>query len=180
MKEKERFYKVYDCVLADERLSYPEKILYGVVVRLAMNSEKRCFASNKALAEIMGSSKSSVGRWLDELERFGYIKRRLQYRQGMKNVDKRYIIPVTVHIRNKAEGGQAVGTGYTQNRVEGGHAAGIGYTQNWGEGIPTFGEDSKINIVKEFSKSEGSKNDSPKSNNFFLNLVADGNGDDIF
>ena len=180
MKENERFYKVYDCVLSDARLSYPEKILYGVIVRLAMNGEKRCFASNKALAEIMGCSKSSVVRWLDELEQLGYIKRRLHYRQGMKNVDKRYIMPVTAHIENKASGGQSAGMGYTHNRTKGGQTAGTGYTQNWVEGIPTADEDSKINTVKEFSKSEGSKNAAPKSSNFFLNLAVSGNGDDIF
>ena len=180
MKTQERFYKVYDSVLSDKQLSYPEKILYGVIVRLAMNDERRCFASNKAFAEIMGCSKSSVVRWLDNLERFGYIKRRLQYKQGMKNVEKRYIMPVTDGSLNKAEGGHSAGIGYTQNRAEGSHARSTGYTQNWGEGIRTFDEDSKINIVKEFSKSEGSKRHAPKSSNFFLNLVANGNAEDVF
>lgn len=165
MKEKERFYKVYDCVLADKRLSYPEKILYGVVVRLAMNGEKRCFASNKALAEIMGSSKSGVCKWLDSLEQNGYIKRRLHYENGTKRVDKRYITPVTICTTDGA------GDGHSGDRR---------YTASGVEGIPRTGKDSKINIVKEFSKSEGSKNNVPKSNNFFLNLVANGNGDDIF
>ena len=165
MKENERFYKVYDRVLSDARLSYPEKILYGVIVRLAMNGEKRCFASNKALAEIMGCSKSGLCKWLDSLERNGYIKRHLHYEIGKKNVDKRYITPVTTYITDGQEGSRVRGIGYTTSGVE---------------GIPRAGKDSKINTVKEFSKSEGSKNAAPKSSNFFLNLAANGNGDDIF
>ncbi len=161
----EKFYKIYDNVLSDRRLSYPEKILYGVIVRLAMNGEKRCFASNKALAEIMGCSKAAIGKWLDKLEQNGYIKRRLHYQTGMKNVDKRYITPVTT---------------YTTDVGEGSHARSTGYTTAVGEGIPRAYEDSKINIVKEFSKSEGSKRRSPVSSNFFLNLAANADADDIF
>ena len=171
MKATERFYKVYDNILSDERLSYPEKILYGVIVRLASNGESRCFASNKALAEIMGSSKSSVSKWLETLVKTGYIQRSFHYANGTKCVDRRYIKPMC--SAGLQEGGpqnyKGVFRGFTR-----------GCSADLQEGIPPDYKDSKINIVKENSKSEGSKKASPKSNNFFLNLVADGNGDDIF
>ncbi len=167
----ERFYKVYDSVLSDTRLSYPEKILYGVIVRLAANGEKRCFASNKALAEIMGSSKSSVNKWLETLVKTGYIQRSFHYADGTKCVDRRYIKPMC--SADLQEGAPRIYKGVSRGFTRGCPA-------DLQEGIPSNYKDSKINIVKEFSKSEGSKNDSPKSNNFFLNLAASGNSDDIF
>lgn len=87
----EHFYKVFDSVLSDKRLTYPEIILYGVIVRLSMNREKKCFASNQALSEIMRCSKSSISKWLDSLTKCGYITRSVHYAEGTKHIDKRYI-----------------------------------------------------------------------------------------
>ncbi len=171
MKKQERFYKVYDDVLSDKRLSYPEKILYGVTVRLAMNGEGRCFASNKALAEIMGCSLSSVNKWLETLVKTGYIQRSFHYADGTKCVDRRYIKPMC-----PADLQEGVPPNYKRVSRE----FTRGCPVDLQEGIPPNYKDSKINTVKENSKSEGSKRRSPVSTNFFLNLVADGNADDIF
>ena len=167
----EKFYKIYDNVLSDRRLSYPEKILYGVIVRLAMNGEKRCFASNKALAEIMGCSQSSINKWLETLVRTGYIQRSFHYADGTKCVDRRYIEPMC-----PADLQEGVPPNY--KRVSRRFTRGC--PADLQEGIPPNYKDSKINIVKEFSKSEGSKRRSPVSSNFFLNLAANADADDIF
>lgn len=113
----EHFYKVFDRILADKELTYPEMILYGVIVRLAMNEQKQCFASNQALAEIMRCSKSSIGKWLDKLSKRGYIKRSVHYVEGTKHIDKRYIS--VVYPADMQEGIPSAARGYAAILREG-------------------------------------------------------------
>lgn len=174
----ERFYKVYDKVLEDENLSYPEMILYGVIVRLSQNSEHRCFASNKALAKIMRCSKSSVSKWLDKLTQYGYITRSLHYTEGTKHIDKRYITPVTIYTAELQEGIPLDDKGIF-------HESDIGYPANLQEDIPPFYKDSKNNIDRRNSKmnekEELVRDKIPvKSNNFFLNLATKENSEEPF
>lgn len=142
----ERFYKVYDEVLADSELSYPEMILYGVIVRLSQNNERRCFASNQALANIMRCSKSSISKWLDTLSRRGYIKRWVHYAEGTKHVDKRYITPVTIYPADLQED-------IPQNDNRGSLSDRTRYTADLQEGIPPDYKDSKKSLERENSKS---------------------------
>lgn len=150
----EHFYKVFDSVLADNRLTYPEIILFGVIVRLSMNDEKKCFASNQALSEIMRCSKSSISKWLETLTRFGYITRSVHYAEGTKYIDKRYITAI-----------------YPAD-LQGG-----GIPPNYkGSKINIVKEDSNI-----IERDNGVRERSPvKSNNFFLKLVSDGNAENLF
>lgn len=113
----EHFYKVFDRILADKELIYPEMILYGVIVRLAMNEQKQCFASNQALAEIMRCSKSSISKWLNKLSKRGYIKRSVHYVEGTKHIDKRYIL--VVYPADMQEGIPSGGRGYAAILREG-------------------------------------------------------------
>lgn len=113
----EHFYKVFDRILADKEFTYPEIILYGVIVRLAMNEQKQCFASNQALAEIMRCSKSSISKWLNKLSKRGYIKRSVHYVEGTKHIDKRYIL--VVYPADMQEGIPSGGRGYAAILREG-------------------------------------------------------------
>ncbi len=172
----EHFYKVFDRILADKELTYPEMILYGVIVRLAMNEQKQCFASNQALAEIMRCSKSSIGKWLDKLSKRGYIKRSVHYVEGTKHIDKRYIS--VVYPADMQEGIPSGGKGVCR------HSAG-GYPTDLQEGIPSNYKDSKINIAREESniieRDTGVREPSHiKTNNFFLKLSTKCNNEDIF
>ena len=172
----EHFYKVFDSVLADKRLTYPEIILYGVIVRLSMNSEKKCFASNQALSEIMRCSKSSISKWLDSLTKCGYITRSVHYTEGTKHIDKRYI--TAIYPAGLQEGVPLDGKGVCRH-------SGIGYPVDLQGGIPPNYKDSKINIVKEDSniieRDNGVREHSAvKSNNFFLKLAVDGNAENLF
>ena len=172
----EHFYKVFDSVLADKRLTYPEIILYGVIVRLSMNGEKKCFASNQALSEVMRCSKSSISKWLDSLTKCGYISRSVHYAEGTKHIDRRYI--TAIYTADLQEGVPSDGKGVCRR-------SGIGYPVDLQEGIPPNYKGSKINIVKEVSniieRDNGVRERSPvKSNNFFLKLVSDGNAENLF
>lgn len=169
----ERFYKIFDSVLEDKNLTYPEVILYGVIVRLSMNSSKKCFASNGALAKIMRCSKSSIGKWLGTLTKQGYIQRSIHYVDGTKNVDKRYIMPVYPALMQE-------GIPQDNNRVL--YVGGIRCSPKVEGSIPYSCEDSNINIVIENSNINEKENidNPPRSNNFFLNLASKGNDEDLF
>lgn len=172
----EHFYKVFDSVLADNRLTYPEIILFGVIVRLSMNSEKKCFASNQALSEIMRCSKSSISKWLETLTKCGYITRSVHYAEGTKYIDKRYIS--AAYPADLREDVPSDGKGVCRR-------SGIGYPVDLQGGIPPNYKGSNINIAKEVSniieRDNGVRKRSPiKSNNFFLKLAVDGNADNPF
>lgn len=161
-----RFYKVFDKVLADKNLSHSEIILYSIIVRLSQNSEKKCYASNKALADILRCSKSSINKYLDKLTKHGYIKRTLHYVEGTKQIDKRYITPMTIYTVDLQEDIPTDDNGIYRK-------SDTGYSDSLQESIPSFYQGSKINIDKEFSKIS----EKEKSNNFFLNLA---NNDKLF
>lgn len=178
----ERFYKVFDKVLADKKLSYPEIILYGVIVRLSHNGEKKCYASNKALSDIMRCSKSSINKWLDKLSRHGYITRTLHYAEGTKHIDKRYITPLTIYTTDLQGDISADDMGICCEND-------IGYTEYLQEGIPPFYQNSKKNLDREISKRTEEDNlvkeiytcdGQKKSNNFFLNLAIKNKSDELF
>ncbi len=141
----ERFYKIPDRILLDKRISYAEKILYGIVLRLSQNEERKCFASNQHLAKLMNCSSSSITKWLNKLEITGYITRQMIYAKDTRCVDKRYITPVTTPAADLREGIPPNYEGVSRE-MKG------GYTVVLREGIPPFYEDSKINIETEVSK----------------------------
>lgn len=165
----DRFFKLYDSLLADDRLSYPEMILYGVITRLAMNDKGRCFASNKRLSEIMNCSLSSINKWLEHLEKIGLIERTYKYLKGTRHIDRRYIKPRGIP--------SAVFHGDTPPNSDTSPAALQG-------DMPPDYEDNNINIKEKYSKNKGSKrNFSPSeipSNNFFLKMAVKAQNGDIF
>lgn len=168
----EHFYKVFDSVLSDKRLTYPEIILYGVIVRLSMNREKKCFASNQALSEIMRCSKSSISKWLDSLTKCGYISRSVHYAEGTKHIDRRYI--TAIYPADLQEGVPSDGNGVCRH-------SGIGYPVDLQGGIPPNYKGSKNNISNIIERDNGVRERHPvESNNFFLKLVSDGNAENLF
>lgn len=168
----EHFYKVFDSVLADKRLTYPEIILFGVIVRLSMNREKKCFASNQALSEIMRCSKSSISKWLETLTKLGYITRSVHYAEGTKHIDRRYI--TAIYPADLQEGFPSDGKGVCRH-------SGIGYPVDLQEGIPPNYKGSKNNISNIIERDNGVRERYPvESNNFFLKLVSDGNAENLF
>jgi len=61
-------------VLYDKNLKSSEKLLIAVINNLR-NESGYCFASNKYLAELMGTSWRSVQRYLSTLEEKGYVSK---------------------------------------------------------------------------------------------------------
>lgn len=56
-----------------EELKYPERLLYGEITALS-GKEGYCFATNKYFAELYHVIPGTISRWVNHLERLGFIK----------------------------------------------------------------------------------------------------------
>ena len=74
----------------DKTLKANEKLLYGEITCLTQSTGK-CFASNDYFANLYGTSKETISRWISNLAQQGYIKTQLIYKDGTKQIINRYI-----------------------------------------------------------------------------------------
>lgn len=72
--KKNRFGIVNREVITDPNLSIGAKALYSVLSCYA-NKQRTCFPSISTLADDIGSSQSSIDRWIKELKTYKYVKR---------------------------------------------------------------------------------------------------------
>lgn len=84
----------------DKKLTPNAKLLYGEITALC-NSKGYCWAENKYFSELYGVSKTSVSKWISSLVDGGYIKSVCTYKEGTKEIDKRYITIVNDPIEEK-------------------------------------------------------------------------------
>lgn len=85
-------------VLDNDEISNSAKLLYGYIVGLSQNDKGCCFATTKALCDLMNMKKRNLLYCLNELKKFNYISSTV-----IKN--KRYITPTInkfMEIRDKA------------------------------------------------------------------------------
>jgi len=71
-----------------------EKLLFAEITALT-NMNGQCFATNKYFAELYDVSVETVSRWVSQLEKLGFIKRTIKYKEGSKQIDKRFITLAT-------------------------------------------------------------------------------------
>lgn len=72
--EQPNYYAIIPAnVRYDTRLSPNEKILYSEITALSQK-DGYCFASNSYFAELYGVTKSTVSRWISNLQSNGYVK----------------------------------------------------------------------------------------------------------
>jgi hypothetical protein len=91
-KEQPNYYSIIPATVRyDKDLKANEKLLYGEITSLTQKSGK-CFASNNYFAELYGVAKETVSGWISNLEKKGYIKREIIYKEGTKEIINRYII----------------------------------------------------------------------------------------
>ena len=92
--EKPSYYGILPAnVRYDKRLKPMEKILYSEITALA-NIQGFCFASNSYFAKLYEVDKKTVGVWVNNLFKFGYLKVELIYKENSKEVLERrlYIV----------------------------------------------------------------------------------------
>lgn len=76
-------------ILLNQELSLQERFLLSAIKNLSGDGE--CFASNPYFAELLGLSKKRVEGLIKRLDDAGYIKRRFTYREGSKQIERRFI-----------------------------------------------------------------------------------------
>ena len=88
----------------DERLKATEKIIYAEITAL-VNSKGYCYATNLYFARLYGVHKNSVGNWINNLIKYGYL--RVEYvvkeKDGEKKQERRIYIIDIKEIREAKE-----------------------------------------------------------------------------
>lgn len=74
----------------DKNLKPMEKIMYSELTALS-NKNGYCNATNSYFAELYEVGKNTVSLWISDLEKAGYIKTKLIYEAGTKNIKRRRI-----------------------------------------------------------------------------------------
>jgi DNA-binding Lrp family transcriptional regulator len=90
-KEQPSYYAVLTADVRYSKVLKPnEKLLFAEITALT-NMNGQCFATNKYFAELYDVSVETVSRWVSNLEKLGFIKRTIKYKEGSKQIDKRFI-----------------------------------------------------------------------------------------
>ena len=74
----------------DKRLTANAKLLFGEITALC-NDKGYCWARNSYFAELYGVSKTSISKWISQLIEYGYIFSEIQYKEGTKEIENRYL-----------------------------------------------------------------------------------------
>ncbi len=92
------------------------KLLYGEITALC-NEKGFCWASDSYFQKLYGVSRSTIQRWLESLEKEGFITREVIYKSGSKEIEKRYIRLYETPIPKKDNTlDSEMGEGYTQKQ----------------------------------------------------------------
>lgn len=92
--EKPNYYGLLPAnVRYDKRLKPMEKILYSEITALA-NVHGYCYAGNSYFGKLYEVHKNTVGVWINNLVECGYLKMKMIYKEGSKEVLERrlYIV----------------------------------------------------------------------------------------
>lgn len=74
----------------DKELTPNAKLLYGEITALC-NEKGFCWAGNAYFADLYGVSKTSISKWISNLQKQGYIEVTIIYKQGSKEIESRHL-----------------------------------------------------------------------------------------
>ena len=105
MKHKPSYYAIISAeVRYDKKLSANAKLLYGEITCLT-NENGFCFVNNKYFADLYEKSKVTISKWISELVVNGYVSTSYTYKEGSKEIDKRYISILKGGVKENLKGG---------------------------------------------------------------------------
>ena len=91
MKEQPTYFAVLTADVRYSKVLKPmEKLIYAEITALT-NMNGQCWATNRYFCELYDVSKETVSRWITNLEKQGFITRKIQYKEGTKQIEKRFI-----------------------------------------------------------------------------------------
>ena len=73
----------------DKELTDGAKLLYGEITALC-NEKGYCWAGDSYFTDLYGVSRSTIQRWFNQLEKQGYINRKIKYEEGTRKIEHRY------------------------------------------------------------------------------------------
>ena len=98
---KKSYYAIIPAsVRYDKNVCPNAKLLYGEITALC-NEKGYCWATNDYFAKLYGVTKTSISKWVNSLKKNGYINIKMKLREGMKEIDYRYITIVNGGIKEK-------------------------------------------------------------------------------
>ena len=101
MKNQPNYYAIISAeVRYDKNLTANSKLLYAEITAL-LNMNGECFATNKYFANLYGKSIVTISKWVSELVANGYVSTYYTYKQGTKEIDRRYISILKGGIKEK-------------------------------------------------------------------------------
>ena len=80
-------------ILADEKLSDKEKIIYSIILYLSKDNNY-CYLTNKTISELLNISITQVSKLVNSLKDKKYINIELIYKENSKQVEMRKLIPI--------------------------------------------------------------------------------------
>ena len=81
-------------ILADEKLSDKEKIIYSIILYLSKQNSY-CYLTNKTISELLNISITQVSKLVNSLKDKTYINIELIYKKNSKQVEMRKLIPIS-------------------------------------------------------------------------------------
>ena len=116
--EQPNYYSIIPAnVRYDKRITPSAKLLYAEITSLTnMNGE--CFSTNEYFANLYGVSKVSISKWVKNLIDCGYIKSEITYKEGSKEIDKRYLSLVKDPIKEKFKDNNTTIVEYNNNLTD--------------------------------------------------------------
>ena len=96
MENKKNYYAIIPApVRYCKKLKANEKLMFGELTALT-NEKGFCFASNDYFANLYDVSKTSVSKWISNLEKNKFIRLKMIYQKGTKQIKERriYIAPL--------------------------------------------------------------------------------------
>lgn len=118
--ERPNYYSVLTAnVRYDNRLTDSEKLMYSEITALTQATGE-CWASNNYFATLYDVSMTTISRRISKLSKLGYIKVKMIYKKGTKQIDKRVItLPELGIIKNDDRVSSNLTIGYYQNCIGG-------------------------------------------------------------
>ena len=83
-------------VLTDTKINDKEKIIYSMI--LALSKENECIMSNAYISKLLNITKIQASRIVNSLEKKGYIKIQMIYKENSKEIALRKITPIDKYV----------------------------------------------------------------------------------
>ena len=91
MKEQPAYYAVLTAEVRYSKVLKPmEKLMYAEITALS-NATGECWATNRYFADLYDVTTGAVSKWIANLAKQGFVNRRVTYKEGTKQIEKRFV-----------------------------------------------------------------------------------------